>query len=169
MSKISMFHDVRWIDFCETIWRILDLFINEVKSSIQRFRVYLSNQQRVMINLIDRKIKKQLQKNKKLRRISLIEYFKINRLAKKAKKRKNVCLYNHKDINKNSRDYFYQNISKHFTWNKIKKTWTIRKKNRFVKKKYFMNLKIDEIFYLCLLLINRKSVTFFDDLRIMNV
>ena len=122
-----------------------------------------------MINLIDRKIKKQLQKNEKFRRISLIEYFKMNRLAKKAKKREDVCFYNHKNINKNSRDYLYQDISKHFTWKKIKKTWTIRKKSRFVNKIYFISLKIDEIFYFRLLLINRKNVTFFDDLRTMNV
>ena len=34
---------------------------------------------------------------------------------------------------------------------------------------YFISLKIDEIFYFRLLLINRKDVTFFDDLRIVNV
>ena len=34
---------------------------------------------------------------------------------------------------------------------------------------YLISLKIDEIFYLLLLLINRKNVTFFDNLRTMNI
>ena len=44
MNEMSMFYDARWIDFCETIWRILDLFIDKIKFSIQRFQVHLSNQ-----------------------------------------------------------------------------------------------------------------------------
>ena len=92
----------------------------------------------------------------------------MNGLARKAKKWEDVYSYNHKDINKNSRDYFYQDILKYFTWNMIKKTWTIEKKNKFVSRMYFMNLKIDKIFYLRLLLINRKNVTFLDDLRTIN-
>ena len=60
-----------------------------------------------MINLIDRKSKEQLQKNKKLRQISFIEYFQMNKFAKKVKKRKDVYFYNHKNINKDSRDYLY--------------------------------------------------------------
>ena len=34
---------------------------------------------------------------------------------------------------------------------------------------YFMNFKLNDVFYLRLLLVNRKKCTFFDDLKIVNV
>ena len=34
---------------------------------------------------------------------------------------------------------------------------------------YFMNFKLDDVFYLRLLLVNRKKCIFFDDIRIVDV
>ena len=34
INEMSIFYDARWIDFYETTWRILDLFVDETNFSI---------------------------------------------------------------------------------------------------------------------------------------
>ena len=66
---------------------------------------------------------------------------------------------------KNLKDYFYHDILEHFVWDKREKIWNIRKKDQCVDRIYFMNFKIDDVFYLRLLLFNRKRYTSFENLR----
>ena len=45
----------------------------------------------------------------------------------------------------------------------------MRKLNKCVNRMYFMNFKLNDVFYLRLLFVNRKKCIFFDDLKIVNV
>ena len=86
MNEIKIFHDCKWIKSCETTWKILNLFFDEIKSSMNRLQMHLKNVQRVLFNFNDRVIENQFHQNEFLRQITLIVYFKMNALIKKTKK-----------------------------------------------------------------------------------
>ena len=168
VDEMRIFHDVRWINFCETVWRILNLSIEEIKLSVTRLIIHLKNQQRVVLRS-DQQDVSQLQKNEKLRRITLTKYFEMNFIVKKIEKIDENFRIDYKNVSKDFRDYLYQNFFTHFVWNKKNKNWSIRKKDTCVDRMYFMSLKADEIFYLRVLLCNRKRIIFFENIRIVNV
>ena len=167
INEISIFHDVRWIKSCEIAWRILNLFIEKIKFVVIRLVVHLKNQQRVSFN--SNKSISQLQKSEKLRHTTLTKYFDLNRIAKKIEKTNQNLKIDYKNVDKNFKNYLYQNFFTHFVWSKKKKIWTIRKKNTCVDKMYFINFKFEEVFYLRLLLSNRKNVIFFENFRTVDV
>ena len=153
------------MSFCEIAWKILKLRIEKFKLSINRFQIHLKNQQRLLINLNDSIIVETFQINEKFRQITLIEYFKMNKRAQQTKKQNNFSFYEHNVVVKNFKNYFYHDILEHFVWDKREKIWNIRKRNQCVDCIYFMSLKIDDVFYLRLLLFNKKRCTSFENLR----
>ena len=86
----------------------------EIKSSIDRLQIYKKNQQRVLINLESNLTVEFFQNNEKLRRTTLTEYFKINRRAQNAKKKDKSLLFEHNDITKNFKKYYYHDIFIYF-------------------------------------------------------
>ena len=76
--------------------------------------MHKKNQQRVLINSESNLTTEFLQNNEKLRRITLIEYFKINRRAQNAKKKDKPPLFEYNDITKNLKEYYYHDISIYF-------------------------------------------------------
>ena len=56
VNEIKIFYNVRWIKFCEIVWRIFDFFFDEIKFSIIRFQLHLKNRNRIFINFNDEKI-----------------------------------------------------------------------------------------------------------------
>ena len=168
VDEMKIFHDARWIDFCETVWRILNLSIEKIKPSVTRLTIHLKNQQRVVLRS-NQQNASQLQKSEKLRRIILTKYFEMNLTAKKTEKTDENPRIDYKDVSKDPRDYLYQNFSTHFVWSKKNKSWSIRKKDTCVDRMYFMNLKADEIFYLRVLLCNRKRIISFENIRTVDV
>ena len=56
VDEIKIFHDARWIEFCETAWRIFDLSFDKIKFAIIRFQLHLKNRNRIVINFNDKKI-----------------------------------------------------------------------------------------------------------------
>ena len=169
VDKINIFHNARWIGSCEAAWRILGLPLGEIKPPVTRLQVHLENQQRILIKPVGGKTKEQLQADKKHRRISLTEYFALNRQAKEAEDAGRPCPFDINGVAVDPREYGYQDFPKRFVWNKKLKTWTVRKKQVCVGRMYFMSPKSGEPFYLRLLLANRKSVTSFEDLRTVEV
>ena len=173
INEIKIFHDVRWIEFCEIAWRLNDHSFNEIKFVVTRFTIHLKNQQKTIINFDDSITIQQLLNNENFRKIMLTKYFAINRLIQECenndvffffvirKKKRNIVV--------NSREIFYQNISKYFIWNKRNKTWFVRKKRKCVNWMYYINFKFDDIFYLRLLIFNRKKITFFENLKTIDV
>ena len=173
VDEIKIFHDARWIEFCEIVWRILDFSFDEIKFAIIRFQLHLKNRNRIVINLNDKKTSDQLTENENFRTTQLIEYFELNRITHEIERNNEFFFFvirkKNRDIVVNSRKHLYQNILEFFVWNKIKKIWIVRKMNKCVNRMYFMNFKSDDVFYLRLLLVNRKKCTSFDDLKIVNV
>ena len=121
IDEIKIYHDARWIDFYEIAWRIFELKTKKIKSSIDRLQVHKKNQQRVLINFESGLIVESFQNNEKFRRTTLIEYFKMNRRAQNAKKRDEPSLFEHDDITKDLKEYYYHDIFIYFVWNKQKK------------------------------------------------
>ena len=169
MNEIKIFHDCKWIESCETAWKILNLFFDEIKSTVSRLQMHAQNVQRVLFNFNDRVIRNQFQKNEFFRQITLIEYFRMNVLIKHCKKIDESFFYEYNDVNKNFKIFFYQNISIHWIWHKFFKIWKSRKMNKCVDRMYFIDVKIDEMFYLRLLLVNRMNCIFFENLKTMFV
>ena len=161
VDEIKIFHDVRWIEFCEIAWRIFDFFFDEIKLAITRFQLHLKNRNRILVNFNDKKIANQLIENENLRKIQLIEYFELNRKTHEIERKNEFFLFvirkKNREIVMNSRKYFYQNIFEFFVWNKFKRIWTMRKLNKNVNRMYFMNFKLNDVFYLRLLLVNKKN------------
>ena len=173
IDEIKIFHDARWIEFCEIAWRLNDHFIDEIKLVVTRFSIHLKNQQRTIINSDDSITIQQLFDSEKFRKIMLIEYFAINRLALECENNDQsfsfVVRKKNKNIVVNSREIFYQDISKYFIWNKKNKTWIMRKKRKCVNRMYYMNFKFDDVFYLRLLFCNRKKIIFFENLKTIDM
>ena len=165
VDEIKIYHDVKWMSFCEIAWRILELKIEKIKLSINRFQIHLKNQQRLLINSNDSIIVEIFQINEKFRQITLIEYFKMNKRAQQMKKQNNFSFYEHNIVVRDLKNYFYHDILEHFVWDKREKIWNIRKRNQCVDRIYFISFKIDDVFYLRLLLFNRKKCTSFENLR----
>ena len=86
MNEIKFFHDCKWIESCETTWKILNLFFDEIKSSMNRLQMHLKNVQCVLINFNDRTIKEKLKKNELFRQINWLNISKWMFWSKKRKK-----------------------------------------------------------------------------------
>lgn len=167
VDEVKIFHDARWIGSCEAAWRILGLPIGEVKPAVTRLAVHLEKQQRVSFRPDCNHV--ELQENEKLRRTSLTVYFEMNLAAKKAEEAGKDPKIDYKGVGKDPRNYLYQDFPTHFVWSKKKRLWTIRKKGTCVGRMYFMSPKAGEVFYLRVLLSNRKGATSFDDIRTVDV
>ena len=76
--------------------------------------MYEKNQQRVLINFEDDLIVESFQNNEKFRRITLIEYFKMNRRAQNIEKKDELFFFEHDDITKDFREYSYHDIFIYF-------------------------------------------------------
>ena len=168
VDEVRIFHDARWIGSCEAAWRILGLPIGEIKPPVTRLAIHLENQQRVVLRP-GQQDASQLQKSEKLRRTTLTEYFEMNLTAKEAEEVGEDPRIDYKGVSKDPRDYLYQDFPTHFVWSKKNKGWSIRKKGTCVGRMYFMSPKAGEVFYLRVLLCNRKGATSFEDIRTVDV
>ena len=115
-----------------------------------RFVVHLKNQQRIFFD--SNKSISQLQKNEKFRHTILTKYFDLNRIAKKIEKTNQNFKIDYKNVDKNFRNYLYQNFFTHFVWNKKKKFEQFEKKKTFALTKcisWILNLKKFFIFDCC--------------------
>ena len=85
----------------------------------------------------------------------------MNQRVKNAKNASWSFLYKHLNINKDFKNYIYQNIFKHFVWKTKKKIWIFRKKIKYVERMFFMNFKLKKKFICdCCWIMSRKSVRF---------
>ena len=82
VDEIKIFHDVRWIDFCEIVWNFFDLFIDNLKFVVNHLIIHLFNKQKIMFNF-ENISDDQMQIRENFRRITLIQYFDINRKTKR--------------------------------------------------------------------------------------
>ena len=88
--------------------------MKEIKFFVARLQIHIKSQQRILFDFNDDITSFQLQNNEKFRQTILIEFFKMNQRVKNAKNANLSLSYEHLNINKNFKDYIYQNILKHF-------------------------------------------------------
>ena len=143
--------------------------MKKIKFSVVRLQIHLKNQQRILFDFIDAVTTSQSQNNEKFRQIILTEYFKMNRRVQDVENVDLSSSYEHLNLNKNFKQYTYSDISKHFVWKTKKEDLKSSKKIKCVRRMFFMNFKLSEIFYLRLLLNHVKKVTSFENLRIVDV
>ena len=167
VDEVQIFHDARWIGSCEAAWRILGLPIGEVKPAVTRLAIHNENKQRVHFDPTDDPAR--MMRSERLRQTTLTEYFAMNLIAKQAEEAGRDPRFDYNGVGKDPRDYLYQDFPAHFVWSKKNKAWSLRKKGRCVGRMYFMNPKAGEVFYLRLLLCNRKGATSFEDIRTVDV
>ena len=67
VDEIIVYHDIQWIDSCEIVWKILQLFMKKIKFSVVRLQIHMKNQQRILFDFNDDITSFQLQNNEKLR------------------------------------------------------------------------------------------------------
>ena len=82
VDEMKIFHNVRWIDFCEIVWNFFDLFIDDLKFAVNRLTIHLFNKQKIMFNF-ENINDDQMLIRENFRRITLIQYFDINRKIKR--------------------------------------------------------------------------------------
>lgn len=165
VDECTTYHEGRWVGSCEAAWRILGLPLGEIKPPVARLQVHLEDMQRVVIDPDGRTTTAQLTESEAIRQTTLTEYFELNRVAQEAEDDGRPCPYEHKGIVKDPRHYLYQDIPSHFVWVPKGKAWQLRKLGQTVGRMYFMGPKAGEVFYLRLLLANRRSCTSFENLR----
>ena len=66
VDEIKIFHDVYWIKFCEIVWRIFDFSFDEIKLIVIQFQLHLKNQNRILINFNDKKIRDAIDRKRKI-------------------------------------------------------------------------------------------------------
>ena len=86
VDECITYHENKWINFCKTTWKILNLFFDQIKFFVVRLQIYLSNMQRVLIRFENRIIVVQLMQNEIFRQIILIEYFFMNKRVRNVEK-----------------------------------------------------------------------------------
>ena len=84
--------------------------------------------------------------------------------SKKRKKSMNHFFMNTTTLTKISKNIF---ITNHWIWHKFIKIWKFRKMNKCVDRIYFIDVKINELFYLRLLFVNLINCTSFEKLKTM--
>ena len=88
--------------------------MKEIKFFVVRLQIHMKNQQRILFDFNDDITSFQLQNNEKLRQTILIEFFKMNQRVKNAENANLSFSYEYLNINKDFKNYIYQNIFKHF-------------------------------------------------------
>ena len=88
--------------------------MKKIKSSVARLQIYVKNQQQILFDFNVDITSFQLQNNEKFRQTTLTEYFKMNRIVKDVENANLSLSYEHLNINKNYKNYIYQNIFKYF-------------------------------------------------------
>lgn len=169
VDEVSVFHYARWICSCEPAWRILGLPIGEIKPPVTRLQLPLENQQRTVLDP-EKTTAASLLTNEKIRRTTLTDSFEMNRLAQEAEAAGDeIPFRNAKEHVVDPREFSYSNIPEHFVWKKKDKRWSVRGKGQCLGRMYLMTPKSGDLFYLRLLLANRKGATSFEALRTVPV
>jgi hypothetical protein len=147
-DEIKQYVDSRYIAPHEAVHRILEFTMHEELPNVYRLPVHLPNQQTVVFD--PEATPEQMQ-----RRIDLLTHTRLTRFF---------------EANENNmpgaRALTYQEFPQKFKWDDTARVWVPRKRQDFaIGRMYTVPPAAGEKFYLRLLLIQRRGLTYFRDLR----
>ncbi|XP_027151019.1 uncharacterized protein LOC113751274 [Coffea eugenioides] len=150
IDEIKAFQRGRWVSPPEALWRIYAFRLNEMTPAVYSLQVHLPGHQYVSFNQ-DSDLSQLLEKID-FSRTMLTEFFRMNRVNKKAQSLR--CLY---------RDF-----AQHFVWTPAKRKWTERSKHKVIDRLVTVKPSERDMYYLRLLLSHVRAPTSFDDLLTVN-
>lgn len=147
-NEIKEYLDARYIGSVESCWHMFEFNMHVLKPAVYRLPVHLEDQQLVYYNpddnpndVLERGANKETE---------LTAWFKINQ------------------SNPAARNTTYQNFPKTWVYDKKKKVWSPRQKNKAIGRMYFASPSSGERFYLRLLLTVVPGATSYAHLRTVN-
>lgn len=153
-NEVKTFLNTRYVSAPEAVWRLFSFSMHSRSHVIYRLAVHLEGMQNVIFR--DGEVV-QAAENAVNRLTTLTGYFALN----------NSNLP--EDIE--ARQYYYHELPNHYVWNKQYLKWTKQKTNtgiRVIGRMYSVSPSDRERFFLRLLLLNRKNITSFVDMRTIN-
>ncbi|XP_021961437.1 uncharacterized protein LOC110857104 [Folsomia candida] len=146
-DEIKTFMDSRYISAPEAAWRLFGNSMHEQSHTIYRLPVHLPSEQTVYFNADNVEAAAERAGSKET---MLTAWFKLN------------------DTDEDARLYLYADIPEHYVFNKVSGVWKPRQRetNNTIGRMYPVNLSTDtEKYCLRLLLLHKRGVTSFEDLR----
>lgn len=150
VDEIKEFQQGRWVSAPEALWRIYAFRLNEMTPAVYSLQVHLPDHQYVSFD--QNSDLSQLLKNIDFSKTMLIEFFRMNRVNKKAQDLK----------------YLYREFAEHFVWTPGKRKWTERSKQKVIGRLVTVKPSEGDRYYLRLLLSHVRAPTSFDDLLTVN-
>eukprot|EP00794_Sanderia_malayensis_P002726 gene2726-biopygen2250 len=146
-NEICQYLNARYLGPHEAVHRILKFSMHEKSHTIQHVQVHLPLQNRVYFRAGYEQIVQNINPN-----TTLTAWFTLNQQDPTA------------------RDYLYQEIPEHYTYNQKTRTWHKRQKRPkpTIGRIYQANPRYEENYALRLLLLNRRGATSFEDIRTIN-
>ncbi|OXA46565.1 hypothetical protein Fcan01_18730 [Folsomia candida] len=146
-DEIKTFMDSRYISAPEAAWRLFGNSMHEQSHTIYRLPVHFPSEQTVYFNADNVEAAAERAGSKET---MLTAWFKLN------------------DTDEDARLYLYADIPEHYVFNKVSGVWKPRQRetNNTIGRMYPVNLSTDaEKYCLRLLLLHKRGVTSFEDLR----
>ncbi|XP_071914091.1 uncharacterized protein [Coffea arabica] len=150
VDEIKEFQQGRSVSAPKALWRIYAFRLNEMTPTVYILQVHLPDHQYVSFD--QNSDLSQLLKNIDFSKTMLTEFFRMNRVNKKAQNLK--CLY--------------REFAEHFVWTPGKRKWTERSKQKVINRLVIVKPSKGDKYYLRLLLSHVRAPTSFDDLLTIN-
>ena len=144
-NKVSEFKDSQYIAASEACWHVFEYPIHHQQPPVMSLQIHLPGQHMVVFDAnqpLDI-----VAANAEQQRSMLTAFFELNR----------------EDVS--ARQYTYQDIPLHFTWDRKNKIWRRRRRDGSIGRIYFVSPTAGERFYLRTLLTTVKGPTSYENLR----
>ena len=149
-NEIKNFIDGRYVGPSEAIWRLMGFALHGNSPSVTRLQCHLPDQQPVTFDP-DQETTQDVLNSDRAHHTTLTEYF-------------TAC----QKYPVQTQGITYDRMPQHFTWDKVNRTWTPRKKGFAYGRIYFVSPTAGERYYLRMLLCTVPQPTSFANLRTVN-
>jgi hypothetical protein len=144
-NEVSEFKDSRYIAASESSWRLFEFPIHHQEPAVMSLQIHLPGQHLVVFDPDEPYEAVTARAGQE--RTMLTAFFSLN------------------TIDPLARQYTYQELPRHFVWDRGKKIWKYRQRGSTIGRLYFVSPTAGERFYLRTLLTTVKGPTSWEDLR----
>jgi hypothetical protein len=172
INEVTDIYKSHWIESSEAGWKIFGFSRCGIKPHVERLQIHLPEEQQIGVDP-DRETTETILNKDSLRKTQLTEFFEMNRLAKEALENDQTLPFRRRNeqphlLDTNPLNYLYDEFPMHFTWDRRKRIWCVREKGEATGRIHMISPKQGDLYYCRHLLIHRRGVISFDDLRTIN-
>lgn len=137
-DEVALYLNARYISSCESVWRLMQFPMHQEKPNVIALQIHLPDHQLITFN--PNLPAQEILQHANSKHTTLTAWFELNKTDPSA------------------RQYLYQDIPHHYTWDKKSCSWKRRKRGDAVGRMYFASPTQGERFFLRLLLTVRRGM-----------